>query len=342
MIPWLFQDLLKRIGKWLPKVSLVLDALGECDNMNGLLSLLRDLGSIQTTTFQIILASRDINSIRSLLSRMTKGNMYGIRLSPDQIQGDLEFFIRREVETLDIRDLGSEDEAAKKLAKGSDSTFLLAHLRVGSLRRKKIHTHLDFENALSGLPQGLSKFYDKTFENLQRLTNRRRSTVRRIFMWVIYAKRQLNFRELAEAVSVPSRDGGHSHGKLTQQGLDALCGGLLTFTRPKDDSNDSQALIGLANSTMKEYILDFVWNIVPPSPCLRDSVACHSGMAQVALTYMNGLNTQQLDEFPLVGYVYKYWILHLLDSDKPTLRLTEDLAHFLGSLFGGICPCLRL
>lgn len=57
MIPWLFQDTLKRIGSHIPKVFLILDAVDERDDPHSLLALLKNIGDIPAT-FHTILASR--------------------------------------------------------------------------------------------------------------------------------------------------------------------------------------------------------------------------------------------------------------------------------------------
>lgn len=318
MIPTLFQDTLRRIGKYFSNVFLIIDALDECDDVHSLLGLLQETSKITSTTFQIMLASRDIDSIRGLLLRMTRDKVHGIQISREQINRDVETFVRSSVRQLDIRDLGSEDEAAIKLVEGCDSLFLLAHYRIESLKRSGIHSHQDLKDALFALPDGLAKFYDKALKALT--TGHERATARKIFMWVIYARRQLSFEELAEAVS-------DHNTKLTRRGLDELCGGLLIV---KSQPNaDTPALIELAHSTVKEYIFDFVWETTSPSPCLRDQNASHSEIILVSLAYMEGL--QDHDKYPLLNYVYTYWIRHLFESTQPTSQFVECLTGFLRS-----------
>lgn len=65
-----------RAGKSLGKVFSVLDALDEYDDIHGLPGLFRDISSIPPKTFQIILASRDMDTIRSPGIDQQQGSPY--------------------------------------------------------------------------------------------------------------------------------------------------------------------------------------------------------------------------------------------------------------------------
>lgn len=85
MVPMLFQDTLKRISKHFSKIFLILDGLDECDDVHNLLRLL-DGTNTMPSIFQILLASRDIGSIRSLVLRMAKKVVQSIHISQEQIK----------------------------------------------------------------------------------------------------------------------------------------------------------------------------------------------------------------------------------------------------------------
>lgn len=320
MVPMLFQDTLKRIGKHFSKIFLILDGLDECDDVHNLLRLL-DGTNTMPSIFQILLASRDIGSIRSLVLRMAKKVVQSIHISQEQIKQDVEKFVHSRMRQLDIRDLGSEDEAAKSLVDGCDSLFLLARFRIESLKKSGIHTRQDLKDALFALPDDLTKFYDKTLEALK--GNHERGTARKIFMWVIYSRRQLSFEELVEAVSRPGT-------KLTRRGLDELCGGLLV-SKPLHNGNPAGDLIELAHSTVKEYIFYFVWGTTPLSPPLGDKNACHSEIVLVMLVYMDHLQNQQVNTYQLLSYVCENWIQHLFEITQLTSQLVESVDRFLRS-----------
>lgn len=329
VMPWLFQNTLKRIGGHLSQVFLIIDALDECDDAQNLLRALKGLSTIETTTFQIIISSRD--SIGSLLSSLDI-NVHGIRLSPERLKNDIKTFIHRKVQELHIRGLGIEDETTTRLTESCDSLFLLAHLHIESLRRD---TPQDLDEALHALPDNLTQFYTQVLGRIQKRSRHERTMVRKVFMWVIFAKRPLNFKELREIVSIPARDqgsSGYSSLKITQRALDELCGGLLVF-KSRSDPDPSTTIIELAHKTVKECVADFVWNTTSPEPCLSDQEACTSEILQVAIGYMYGAEDvdQKGGRYPLLDYVYNFWILHLIDSKQPSSVLVKDLDRFLES-----------
>lgn len=328
MMPWLFQDILKNISKHIPRVFLIIDALDECDDASELLHVLKDLQSKDVKiSFKMILSSRDC--IGSLLTSLDI-RVHGIRLSPERVKPDIKTFILSKVPGLHIRGLKKEGEATRRLTDSCDSLFLLAHFYVKSLRR---YPPADLDEALDALPEDLMTFYAKVMNQIQSLPDQRRTMVRKIFLWVIFAKRQLTFGELVDAVFTTPRyqQSFQNRGPaLTQQQLDELCGGLLTF-KSQDDLDPSNTIIELTHRTVKECVADFVWKTTPPSPCLSDQSACTSEILKMAIAYMHRVQTSDQVRYPFLNYVYNFWILHLLDSKKPSHELAKEFVQFVDS-----------
>ncbi|KAL0640695.1 hypothetical protein Q9L58_000366 [Maublancomyces gigas] len=326
MMPWLFQEILKTISKHLPRVFLIIDAIDECDDVAELLHVLKDLRTL-TTKFHIMISSR--GWISSLLSSLAI-SVHGIVLSLERVKPDIKTFILSKIPCLHIRDIRSEGEVTRRLTDGCDSLFLLAHFYVKSLRRNPPQ---DLDEALDALPEDLMQFYGKVMNQIQNLPVYQRTRVRKVFMWVIFAKRQLNFGELVGVVYATSRNqqSFQDRGReITQQQLDELCGGLLTF-RSGNDPDPSETIIELTHKTVKECVADFVWNTTPPSPSLSDQSACTLEILRMAISYMYNLKTPDRVKNRFLDYVYNFWILHLFDTKTPDRNLAKDVVRFLDS-----------
>lgn len=171
------------------------------------------------------------------------------------------------------------------------------------------------------------------------MSHSRIELARGIFLWVIYAKRRLSLKELAQAVSVPLADSNDDtslpidpRNTLTQVGFDSLCGGHLVF-KYRRDSDSSELLVELVHSTVKDYILNFVWQTTLLRPSLQNQDEGNAEIALLAISYILRLDGQKLDlnRHFLLEYVYRFWILHLLDAKTPTEPLLRILPEFLNS-----------
>ncbi|KAL7269747.1 hypothetical protein RUND412_007576 [Rhizina undulata] len=333
-----FKEIFDKVGKYLPRAFLVLDGLDECDipDQNGLLDMVK---AFETITFKIILASR-IDAGRHLenVDKNNNRNVINKILSTDDTKYDVELFIRNFVESLDVRDFDGHEEAVQRI-QGSSNLFLALRYITMDLTQAQINDSEDFDNVLGNTPKGLTEIYHNALKRLRDSTDESRKLQRRIFMWILYAKRPLQFRELAEAVSIQicnetSALRSRPRGRLTFRGLDTLCANLVDL-KQQGGSKLQESIVELAHSSVVTSIQQFVWETEPPLPSLDQKPQCTAEIVEIALAYMQRPGDPAQDDKhlgrPFLDYVYKFWILHLFEVQKPSQELRQSLALFLKS-----------
>ncbi|KAH0609226.1 uncharacterized protein H6S33_012712 [Morchella sextelata] len=258
-----------------------------------------------------------------------------IPVTTEEARRDVATFVRAEVRRLDLRNLMNEDAAVEVLLKGCDALFLLAYyrLKILSANRGRIRTQEDLDKILSTLPADLREFYDWTLRNLEIQDPSKCILMRRIFLWLTYAKRQLTFRALSTAVSVGFGNDSSviSSQHLIPGGLESLCGGLVVLMPRKDmESSEDLGIVALAHNSVKEYVSDFARH-QSPLPLLRDSSACNSEIVQASIAYMYFNHGKPLSDSSFLDYVYRFWMDHLFGTKTPTPSLTNGLVRFFPS-----------
>lgn len=319
-LPPLFEITLKKIKGHFPRAFLVLDALDECDNEPALQQIVQIFGKAK---FKVIVASRNKSG------RHLEGNdnptIIDKCLSTTDMRDDVKLYVQNFVASLAIHDFDGPASAVEKILASSD-----LFLEMKYILRNLSDNAIDIDQALREVPKDLTSIYNEALKKFKDSSPENLVLRRRVFMWILYAKRPLRFRELADAVSIDI-PGNPAVPKLSFIGLDRLCLNLVDF-RGQDGV---EAIVELAHSTVKDCIQKFVMTTESPQSAIFGSLPCEAEIAHAILIYMNcprrQLMSGELQGEQFLDYTYRYWIDHLLEDPAPDDALKRLLVSFLES-----------
>ncbi|CAG8385864.1 unnamed protein product [Penicillium salamii] len=224
-------------------VFLVIDALDECQKLNDCQNIfIGHLVEIQRTSHsKMLVTSRPIPEI----AERFRGEELKIRAR----ESDVESYLYGR-----ISQAGSEilklhkQEIATKITECVDGMFLLAQLHFDTIKSKL--TPRAVKDSLSTLRSGIEAYtqaYDDAMERIKAQNRDASNLAMEILKWITHAKRQLNIRELCEALAVKlgSRELDRDNIPVIKD-MVSVCAGLVTV----DMESDS---IHLVHYTTQDY-----------------------------------------------------------------------------------------
>jgi ankyrin repeat protein len=174
----------------------------------------------------------------------------------------------------------------------------------------------EIEQALKTLPQQINETYDQAMSRIAKLSTNRQRAVKRLLLWISYARHPLTTREIehATAVSRGIREIEAEH-VLSARVLTSLTAGLVII-----DENEN---VRLTHKTAEDYfsqkreILFPTGDIELAECCLAYLQLAEFEAGPCSAPSESDAFNARLKEYPLLGYAAMNWGYHARRSNSP-------------------------
>ncbi|KAI9826329.1 MAG: hypothetical protein M1832_000246 [Thelocarpon impressellum] len=326
-----FSLLLSMVMKRLTRVFLIIDGLEECGEaeQSVVVPLVHKLAYSDDPVVKLFLTIREDVDLNRALQKYPR-----IAMSEEKLGSDISSFVQHKITSeleagnLVIGDDRLEGEIISALSDGARGSFLWVTFQLAELC--DAFTDHDIRETLKNLPVDLGETYGRILKRILRSKgNPAKSTsVRRIFKWMVCAKRPLHIDELREAVAFEPAHSSWDADRIPRDGprLVQSCGGLVNMDR-------SDYTTRFAHYTVQQYLL-------ADAPSDLDSAGFHFtsqeadlAAGEVCLTYLSfsDFETQLARTAPKVQASDAPVLEHVI-SQLPYGRPILDACRFMSIL----------
>ncbi|KAF8556663.1 ankyrin [Imleria badia] len=294
---------------------IVIDALDECKDIEGLLDAILMLNQGEMRLFVI---SRPLQVIKDSFSGLTWLSLENVSR---EVSADIHLHVMREVDShrrLRIADAALKEEIIRTLCNKARGMFRWVQCQLDTLKR--CVTAVEIREALESLPVGLEATYERILLTMNN-EGRTGEISRRALVWLVAALEPLRLCQIVEALSIDldrrilNPDVGPIHGHAL---LDTLSS-LVTHDGETD-------IVILSHFSVKEYLVgEFSQKKHPYNIDKQDA---HAQVARQCMSYMaacleleNG-NSKELH--PLLDYILPRGFEHLAHI-KPTRSILNSI-----------------
>ncbi|KAG9314842.1 hypothetical protein JVU11DRAFT_3938 [Chiua virens] len=311
----------------------VIDALDECQDLESLLSALRELTACGG--IRLFVTSRPLQII--------KDNLHGLPfISTDrmakEVSADIELHVTKEVEgdrRLRILEEKLKMEICETLQREADGMFRWVQCQIDTL--KKCPTARDIRNALKNLPDGLEETYERILRGMDPPSPEGQVAMRAL-VWLVAASRSLCLVEIIDALSIDLKARRLDRGLAPVHGpalLDVV-GSLVVY-------NEETDIVNLSHFTVKEYLVGSLIQVKLPWHHINLQVA-QVEVLRLCMGYIAALirhpqlsdvvNIQCTDKqrriptpdpFPLLNYVLLHGFDHLKHLGSVIPPILDDV-----------------
>lgn len=330
-------DLFLKHAKNMPNLTIVLDALDECDEIDVFLG--RVLSLLQCCPAKVLVVSRKEENIALALT-----NHPHIAISEEDVEDDIRSYVTAEIENIPrFQGKPVQRRMITALTSGHGGMFLWAYLMVKEL--KELGTVRQVDRALKSLPTGLEEMHEAIITRLDSTLHRaHRELATRILTWVVCAVRPLRLAELQEILRFEIRQGRIANQSPVDDDDDLLYS-------EKDIELACGALVRSTNATLQLIHLSTKEILTRKPPTMRsgdsrlafyvDAQRENPHMAALCVSYMsthlNGIDsvtrpnlenvsrlrfseesydlTELVMKSPFIDYASISWQAHLIDGD---------------------------
>ncbi|KAH9862833.1 hypothetical protein J1614_010926 [Plenodomus biglobosus] len=328
----------------LSQVYVVFDALDECPEQErgGILAFITNIITAQIgCRVKVFVTSRHETDIAKAFEDK---QIPTIQIQAENVAGDIEIFVRSQVEqlqagrygkTLFITSVEFKEKIIQTLAKKAEGMFLWVNLQLDSLcKASKAEQDRVVEAALEALPQGLPDTYVRILERIEAQIPYLRDLALNCLAWIIYAQRPLSTRELQHALAINANCTNRQDISLVPpQVILEACGNLL---------EEASGAIRPIHYTVQEFFTSAVQGM-PQHPLrtqLLDSRSVHKQLSSACLQYIHlvAFNRPAEDSFDLFNrlqnnglacYACQNFDYHVSNCDQ----VPYDVVDQLGRLF---------
>jgi hypothetical protein len=318
---------------------LILDGVDECQNAEDLVSDFLRIVAARSGSLKLIFFSRpNVSKLSSSVPEERRVAMNKIAVSKD-----IEIYLLRRIEELSEDGLLPRNSDCARLVRhltcGADGMFLWAHLMITYLHSVVLTPMSRTKTILSvTMPEGLEKMYCRILAFIQRSTKAQRDLAKRVFTWLLFARRDLQCRELQQAIIADeSRSLYDDQDEICEFRKVVLmaCAGLVESSTAKE-AGPENCTFQFVHLTVKEFLTTPSMNaqISPSMPTdFRNLVPSpFIGRIQLAKCCLHFLNASMpakplsgrfdqrttkpsLDwSFPFLTYAAVSWIGHLHET----------------------------
>ena len=333
------------------KVSIVLDAMDEC---NGSKPFIRDLKKLAATlAVSIIVTSRSETHIVPVFAEGQ--GVPTLYVTTDDVRRDIISYVQAKVEkSASLQHPQVKDSVVTTLATKSDGMFLWVYLMLKVL--KSLPTVSDVLQALSTLPEKLDDVYKRILEHLYgSLKPGPRAFCQLVLKWIVATSRPLLFTELVEGLkaeynrtsSMFDQEQGFQNTLLYgRKDIELVCGSLVTV------NEDSIRLIHLSTRDYLRSSADAIGLKSPLDKFLVDVPLVQNRIALTCLEYLGSRSVIESPNFvptadtpslarqreiadisernPLFEYAVLYWPTYIFSNAySGTEEAMKHVEHFL-------------
>lgn len=314
-------------------MDILIDGLDECDqetvDFEMFMQWICSLGSRKRSKFRVMILSRDVPSLRTIL-----GNDATLEILKSDTLPDINKFVASRIDRLDHLKSRAE-QITKGITEGSNGCFLWADLALNDMTRMR--TWKEISGLLDQRSCGLFATYNDIMTQLDRSPAGLASLRGRILLLVACARRSLHLPELEEALAI--RTGTFTidpDGRILEapDTIKQACGPMVHLFGTNG--------IELIHQSAKEFILSEPITGTTNKHLTRAEDA-HRSMASTCLTYLSlsslgsiANNDQThvrtaMQEYPLLDYATLYWFEHLSRALYLDSNIFHLLSHFISS-----------
>ncbi|KAK4170041.1 ankyrin repeat-containing domain protein [Cladorrhinum sp. PSN259] len=217
----------------LARVFIIIDALDECPEDNGVRSTLLEHLNRLLPRANIMVTSRPLDDIKA---RFQQSQKLKIDASNDDVEQYIRYRILKEgrLRRHVGRDPALEDMIIQEVCSRTQHMFLLAQLHMDALATKP--TRRSLENALRTLPKELDQTYEEAMRRIENQNEDDRELAWKILRWIALANRPLKRSEIQHALAVVAGDETFDVMNVPDEELlTSVCAGLVSID-PVDDT----------------------------------------------------------------------------------------------------------
>ncbi|KAL8860971.1 MAG: hypothetical protein Q9178_002726 [Gyalolechia marmorata] len=257
----------------------IIDGLDECEKNSRevLLSLLTRLNGSESSTIKTFISCRQEDQILRSLQKVPM-----IQMTTSALEGDIRIYVAASVSSritsgeLRIRDRNLVNEITNELVDKAHGMFLWVFFQLDDLCEAPSDALI--RKVLRNLPYGLIETYERILKKIWRNTIKR-DLVRKIFMWMLCARRPLVIEELREAAGFePDQKFWDSEMLPDADLMTEACKGLVIWDR-------EDGLVRFAHHTIQQFLLsDPIGTQEISLTCTHSKAELHVG--DMCLTYL--------------------------------------------------------
>ena len=184
-------DLFVKHATDLGNLTIILDALDECDDVDLLLRRMKPF--LKQCNARVLVVSRKEEIITLALEDYPRVN-----IEPGDVDADIRHYVRTEIDKIPrFQGKSVRHRMITALASGHGGMFLWAYLMLKEL--KELGTVRQVDDALKALPTGLEEMHETIITRLNSILHKaHRELATKILTWIVCAVRPLRLAELQE------------------------------------------------------------------------------------------------------------------------------------------------
>ncbi len=250
----------------IPTHYLVIDALDECANPDGLFnSMLAKLH--KSAPLRIFITSRDNSELEKSFSSLGPALFHCESISEADTIPDIRCLVEAKAKSFNVQNEEHRVALVEKILAKSQGSFLWTALVLNEL--STTYSEQEISEVLDEVPPKMEDLYLRVLDSMSRATRGRKLT-KAILCWVACSTRPLTTKELDGALKLDVRD---NFAKI-EETITALCGQLVTV--------DKFGRVQMVHETVREFLLG---EELDSEFAVRKSDA-HTQIARVCLSYL--------------------------------------------------------
>ncbi|THZ11063.1 hypothetical protein D6C91_09549 [Aureobasidium pullulans] len=310
-------DTLKDIISLSGQVTVVIDALDECDEPSEVISWLEDLLEANYSTLQLLVTSRSTGDTGRVIDGWTRRHeLHPIQV--DEVNKDISDYLHTRLFVGDefskwSSGYGLREMIKKEVSQQANGMFRLAACQLEDLKRCKNQERLI--DALRILPKTLQEIYARTLTSLKDSDY----CTEALFMlqYLVWSEIPITLDEMLDATAVRLHEtpAFKEVNRIFDIGdLITLCSSLVTIVEVSGFTPEEQRMreIHLAHSSVKEYLRSR--HLARPFDQLSEEIYARGSIAQTCIGYLMSLPIDQFwdpdqNQFPFAA-IASHWMAH--------------------------------
>ncbi|TIA06448.1 hypothetical protein D6C80_10320 [Aureobasidium pullulans] len=310
-------DTLKDIISLSGQVTVVIDALDECDEPSEVISWLEDLLEANYSTLQLLVTSRSTGETGRVIDGWTRRHeLHPIQV--DEVNKDISDYLHTRLFVGDefskwSSGYGLREMIKKEVSQQANGMFRLAACQLEDLKRCKNQERLI--DALRILPKTLQEIYARTLTSLKDSDY----CTEALFMlqYLVWSEIPITLDEMLDATAVRLHEtpAFKEVNRIFDIGdLITLCSSLVTIVEVSGFTSEGQRMreIHLAHSSVKEYLRSR--HLARPFDQLSEEIHARGSIAQTCIGYLMSLPIDQFwdpdqNQFPFAA-IASHWMAH--------------------------------
>lgn len=270
------------------EVLVVLDGIDELDKegQTTIVDLIRQLTNVSGTTIKVFTTSRR----EEMFIRKSLGSYEFIEMSLSHVSNDIAAYVHDSIEssinngTLLISDADTslKREVIDTLINGAHDMFLWVKFQIDEIC--EMVSPESIREALKNLPKDLAGTYARILGKIYDSPGgaSKLQIARKVFRWIVFARRPLHIDELKEAVAVDHGDRSWDPKKISSDDGSRLiqaCGSLVVFDR-------EDLTVTLAHNTVRQFLMSSPETTNYPAAIHFAEHEAQLGISDLCITYL--------------------------------------------------------